>query len=192
MTYINIKMNRDDDRDVLMRRLRDMLDRNDILECMHRYARGMDRHDRALLRSAYHDDGIDDHGGFVGPVDEFIDWALNYHATQDRHQHYLTNHHVELGRDSAHAETYYLFVATERDEGARLSVAGGRYVDYLEKRDGRWAIVTRVCLIEWRSDAASLITPKFRSYLDRVQTVAQDRSDTSYERPLIPVQRVPR
>lgn len=56
----------------------------------------MDRHDRELLRSASHDDGIDDHAGFVGPVEELIDWAFGYHASQTRHQHCRTNHTVEL------------------------------------------------------------------------------------------------
>ena len=60
------------------------------------HTRGMDRLDRELLRSAYHDDAIDDHVGFVGPVDEFIDWAFTYHAAQTRHQHYLTNHTAEV------------------------------------------------------------------------------------------------
>jgi hypothetical protein len=40
-------------------KLQDLADRADILDCMYRYARGMDRLDRALLRSAYHDDAVD-------------------------------------------------------------------------------------------------------------------------------------
>ena len=83
-------------------------DRADILDCMYRYARGMDRLDRELLRSAYHDDAVDDHVGFVGPVDDFIDWAFAYHATQTRHQHYLMNHTADIAGDEAHSETYYV------------------------------------------------------------------------------------
>ncbi len=52
-----------------------LADRADIYDCMQRYARGIDRADRALLRSAYHDGAVDDHVGFVGAVDDFIDWA---------------------------------------------------------------------------------------------------------------------
>jgi hypothetical protein len=37
----------------------------------------MDRLDRELVRSAYHDDAIDDHAAFVGPVERFLDWAFN-------------------------------------------------------------------------------------------------------------------
>src|SRR5262249_48937285 len=50
-----------------------LLDRAEILDCIHRYTRGIDRHDRQLVRSAYHDGAIDEHGGFVGPVDDFLD-----------------------------------------------------------------------------------------------------------------------
>ena len=62
--------------------VRKLSDRAEIRDCIERYARGMDRRDRDLLRSAYHDGAIDDHVGFVGPVDDFIDWAFAYHATQ--------------------------------------------------------------------------------------------------------------
>jgi SnoaL-like domain len=82
-----------------------------IHDCQMRYARGMDRGDRELLRSAYHDGAVDDHVGFIGEVDDFIDWAFAYHSTQTRHQHYILNHTADVAGDSAHAETYYLFVA---------------------------------------------------------------------------------
>src|SRR5262249_48533713 len=102
----------------LARQVRALTDRAEILDCLSRYARGMDRFDRALARSAYHDDAVDDHIGFVGPVDDFLDWAYGYHGGQVRHQHYLTNHSIEIDGDDAHVETYYLFLGTERDEDA--------------------------------------------------------------------------
>ncbi|WP_326547266.1 hypothetical protein QGN32_03410 [Mycolicibacterium sp. ND9-15] len=40
--------------------------------------------DRADIRSAHHDDGIDEHIGFVCHVDRFIDWAFAY-QTQARY-----------------------------------------------------------------------------------------------------------
>ena len=42
--------------------VRNMKDRQDILDCLHRYTRGVDRHDRALMLSAYHPDAFDEHG----------------------------------------------------------------------------------------------------------------------------------
>ena len=163
-----------------------LLDRVEILDCIHRYARGMDRLDRELARSAYHDDAIDEHGGFVGPVDGFLDWAFAYHAGQVRHQHYVTNHSVELDGDVAHAETYYVFVGTDRDPEVPLYVAGGRYIDRFERRAGRWAIAARVCLVEWMTEFASGLPPAAVEFIATFGTVARDRSDSSYERPLIP------
>ena len=121
-------------------KLQELCDRAEILDCMHRYARGMDRLDRKLLRSAYHDGAIDDHVGFVGAVDDFIDWAFEYHGTQTRHQHYLMNHTAEITGDEAHTETYYVFVGTDSDPARPLIISGGRYIDRLERRHGRWAI----------------------------------------------------
>jgi hypothetical protein len=158
--------------------------RAEIFDCVQRYARGIDRHDRPLLRSAYHDDAVDDHVGFVGPVDDFIDWALAYHSTQTRHQHYLLNHTADVDGDEAHAETYYLFVGTDREPANHMTISGGRYIDRLERRDGRWAIVDRVCIAEWIADTTNQISDEVLALLTGVRGAARDRSDPSYLRPL--------
>ena len=166
-------------------KLGELADRAEILDCMYRYARGMDRFDRELVRSAYHADAIDHHAMFVGQVDDFLDWAFAYHEAQTCHQHYLMNHTVELDGDEAHAETYYLFVGTDRDPAAPLRVVGGRYVDRLDRRAGRWAIAARVCLVEWQTEATSGLSPAALDFLAGIGTVARDRTDASYDRPLV-------
>jgi SnoaL-like domain len=171
--------------DALRTRLQEMIDRADIHDCIVRYARGIDRFDRELLRSAYHDGAIDDHVGFVGLVDDFIDWAFAYHSTQTRHQHYLLNQTADIDGDVAHAETYYLFVGTDREPENHLTINGGRYVDRLERRDGGWGITARVCMVEWQTEATTLITAEAVELLAGVQTTARDRTDTSYIRPLV-------
>jgi hypothetical protein len=158
--------------------------RAEIFDCVQRYAGGIDRRDRPLLRSAYHDDAVDDHVGFVGPVEDFIDWALAYHSTQTRHQHYLLNHTAEVDGDEAHAETYDLFVGTDREPANHMTISGGRYVDRLERRDGRWAIVDRVCVAEWIADSTNLISEEVLALLADIKGAAHDRSDPSYLRPL--------
>lgn len=168
----------------LLAEVRRLGDRADIRDCIERYARGMDRRDRALLRSAYHDGAIDDHVGFVGEVDAFIDWAFAYHGTQTRYQHYLLNHSADVDGDAAHAETYYLFVGTDREPANHMTLSGGRYVDRLERRDGRWGIVARVCVVEWITESSSLITDDVIGMLTSVQAPTKDRTDPSYLRPL--------
>ena len=151
---------------------------------MQRYARGIDRQDRALLRSAYHDGAVDDHVGFVGVVDDFIDWALAYHRTQTRYQHYLLNHTVDIDGDEAHAETYYLFIGTDREPANHMTISGGRYVDRLERRDGRWAIVARVCVVELMDESQSQLTEQARAMVPGTRTARHDTADPSYDRPL--------
>jgi len=167
--------------------LRQLTDRMEIHDCMQRYTRGIDRQDRTLLRSAYHDDAVDDHVGFVGHVEDFIDWAFAYHAMQTRYQHYLLNHTADVNGDEAHAETYYLFVGTDRDPANHMTISGGRYIDRLERRKGRWAIVDRVCVVEWNADSTSLITEEIIAMLAEadIKGAAHGRNDPSYERPLI-------
>ncbi|WP_238888085.1 nuclear transport factor 2 family protein [Mycobacterium sp. IDR2000157661] len=166
-------------------RVADLEARAEILQCVQRYARGMDRRDRALLRSAYHDDAVDDHVGFVGPVEEFIDWAFAYHSTQTRYQHYLLNHTAEVSGDEAHAETYYLFVGTDREPADHITLSGGRYIDRMERRDGHWAIVDRVCVVEWNAESTNQITDEVIAMLTDVKCAAHDHSDPSYLRPLV-------
>jgi hypothetical protein len=171
--------------DGLVERVARLEARAEIFDCVQRYARGMDRRDRALLRSAYHDDAVDDHVGFVGPVDDFIEWAFAYHSTQTRYQHYLLNHTAEVNGNEAHTETYYLFVGTDRDPANHITLSGGRYVDRMERRDGRWAIVDRVCVVEWNAESANLITEEIIAMLTDVRGATHDQNDPSYMRPLV-------
>ena len=80
--------------------LRDLLDRRAIWECLLRYARGVDRFDAELIRSAFHDDALDDHGKFVGDAAEFVEWAVGQHTHAHLgHLHNLFNHTCELDGD---------------------------------------------------------------------------------------------
>jgi hypothetical protein len=170
--------------DLDLAKVRELVDRSDILECLHRYARGMDRHDRELARSAYHDDAIDVHGSLAFVVDDFLDWAFAYHAEQLHHQHFLMNPTIEVSGDTAHAETYYLFVGRYPDRDTPLTMVGGRYVDRLDRRDGRWAIAKRVCTAEWRTTPSSHLPDRGTPAVVPAIVVSQDRDDVSYVRPL--------
>ena len=175
----------------LQDQVRLLTDRAEIHDCMLRYARGIDRKDRALLRSAYHDGAVDDHVGFVGVVDDFIDWALAYHATQTRYQHYLLNHTADIDGDEAHAETYYLFVGTDRQPADHMTISGGRYVDRLERRGGRWAIADRVCVVEFNTESQSQITEDVIAMMVGMRTARHDSTDPSYDRPLAAARSAP-
>lgn len=133
----------------LQDRLHVLESRQEIADCLARYSRGVDRGDRELVLSAYHPDGTDDHGQFVGTATEFADWALGMHqATHVSHQHCLFQHTCDLDGDTAHTETYFIFLAMHQ-HGKPWSMTAGRYLDRFERRDGRWAIAHRVCVRGW-------------------------------------------
>lgn len=58
--------------------VREQRDRQEIHDCLLRYTRGVDRHDRELMLSAYHSDAYDDHGVAQGVARDFGDWAIAY------------------------------------------------------------------------------------------------------------------
>src|SRR5438067_150368 len=142
--------------------VQELLDRAAILDCLQRYARGMDRHDVALVESAYHPDAVDDHGLYVGSGAGLAVWANEEaHRGLVRHQHHLTNHSVDIDGDTAHAETYFLVVM--RSEAGSVTLGSGRYLDRFERRAGEWRIANRVTLVETRSD----LGPSEMEELDR-------------------------
>lgn len=171
-------------------RLQELLDRQDILDCIHRYCRGVDRFDRDLLLSVYHPDAIDDHGMFVGGPKEFVDWALGYHSLyQNLTHHIVTNHTCELKGDTAHTETYWIFSGINKDpQTAQMqpsTIHFGRYIDRFERRNGRWAIAARACIIEWHAALGELPMPAEALAAYAATGIGQrDRGDLSYQRPL--------
>jgi len=168
-------------------RLQRLFDRQDILDCLTRFCRGTDRFDRALFLSAFHDDATIAAGPFVGGPVALYDWAIPMHeAGQIATHHNMLNHTFDIVGDTAHTETYYIFVGRNRDES--VWTAGGRYLDRVERRDGEWRIALRTNLIEWSTLPQAVPLP-FADVPDLYANgaPARDRSDPSYTRPLVNV-----
>jgi SnoaL-like domain len=162
--------------------LQRLLDKEEIREALLKYNRGTDRHDEDLMRQAYHPDARDDHGGYIGDREGLIRYVNAVHTENWRaHHHFVTNMSIEIDGDVAHCETYSL-VTLARREGGTIDVGAGRYIDRLEKRGGKWAIVDRVNLVEY----VGAIPEAGDGAVDHDMFVrgAWDRSDPSYLRPL--------
>src|SRR3546814_1063447 len=84
--------------------VRELLDRQQIWNCMTSYARGMDRMDVECTKEAFHPDSWDDHGQVVMPGYENAEFGAEYHRLRHRYsQHYLSNHRCEInGRSEEH------------------------------------------------------------------------------------------
>ena len=119
----------------------------------------------------------------AGPT-QLYDWASDLHEQgQSSTHHNLLNHTCEIDGDVAHTETYYLFAGRNRDE--TNWIAGGRYIDRLERRDGTWKIALRSNAIEWSGMVPTMAIP-FADVPDIHLNGVPSRSkkDPSYRRPL--------
>ena len=176
---------------VLEQKLRELLDRQEIWQVLQRWARGMDRLDRELVRSCYFDDAIEDHGMYVGGVNGFIDyWADQVALGFKTCHHGLMNHHCELDGDQAFCETYFSYTGIAAEPPHLLST--GRYIDNFQRRRGEWRIASRITVIEGRYDLFDSVrygTDARSAYGEGQPPLSTaDRNDVSYQRPLRPRQ----
>jgi hypothetical protein len=158
-------------------------DREDIRECLTRYARGVDRHDAALIASVFHADAFQGGGVFEGTPAEFAAWANDLHAERwSSHQHYLTNVTIDVTGETAHTEAYYILVGLQENQDIEILV--GRYIDRFAYRSGEWKIAHRsggameaIGRIKHDEEREKQILPLFASG-------TWDETDLSYMRPL--------
>jgi hypothetical protein len=161
-----------------------LLQRQEILDCLTRFSRGMDRFDRELFLSAFHADAVIAAGPFVGGPVALYEWASELHQQgQISTHHNLLNHTCDIDGDVAHSELYYLFVGRNRDQSNWI--AGGRYIDRLERRGGAWKIALRTNAIEWSGMVPSLPIP-FSDVpgIELNGVPSRSKGDPSYSRPL--------
>ena len=166
--------------DELFQEVRYLRDRMDILDCVNAYGRGLDRLDSRLIREAYHPDAVDQHGPFLGDVDQFVPFAIECEASFLATHHGISSHNCEIDGSTAHAESYVHFFVRLPD-GATIGFGAGRYVDRLEKREGKWAIVVRRFLIDctFEVPSSAWLGPDWEAVVGR-----RDPGDFSYQRPL--------
>jgi hypothetical protein len=149
-----------------------------ITAALLRYCRGIDRMDADLIRSAYHADGVDDHGeAFRGTIDEYIPWVLGVLGERfDSTMHTLSNISIAADGGVATVESYLIAYHVTKGGGA-LRVFGARYVDRFEDRPAsRWRIAHRRLVSEWQTEQVG----QFVATPPGTAPAARDRTDPSY------------
>ena len=135
--------------------LQELISRRDIQDVLCNYCRGLDRMDKELALSVWHEDGTAVyHGMFDGTGHEFVDWVWEAHAPMERHSHQITNSLVKIAGNAAVSETYVTAVLWTKQDGAGLQqeiVFRGRYLDSWSRRCGEWAIDHREFIPDMQS-----------------------------------------
>ncbi len=160
-------------------------DRQDILDCIQRESRSRDRQDAEMINGCWWQDGVDEHGPNVTKAPQYAERANKEHAQFfNMTSHNITNSLCEIKGDTAYCESYVMGGLFWR-HGKSTTIAFGRYLDQLERRNGQWRIVTRRCTIEMTAD-----TDPNWVYSDAIKGFLKplwSKEDPSYERPIVSV-----
>ncbi|MBW8785464.1 MAG: nuclear transport factor 2 family protein [Novosphingobium sp.] len=168
----------------LERELRYLRDRQEILDCVVSTARGNDRHDKDLIVGSYHPDSLHELGRNLIPGPAYGDHANHAHAAiSEVNLHNVTMQSCEIEGDVAHAESYVIGLFA--DKGAQMSrILAGRYIDRLERREGKWRLVLRRATVEVALEGQAIL-PNGNGVLGSGYLKGnRDRADPSYQRPL--------
>ena len=136
--------------------LEEVVAKQAISELGCRYARGVDRGDPEIIRSAFHDDAAIVSGAFNGPAEEFataIGELLD--ETSVRVAHTVTNHWIDIDGDNAVGESYVVAFQGTKGDAPQDVMTGGRYIDRYERRNGEWKISHRTFVMDWTTSADS-------------------------------------
>ncbi len=134
-------------------KLQALIDRQEILDVLNQYSHGCDRGDEARMADIYHVESLDNHGLYNGDGRAFAKEVCSPESTSSREtmSHLLGQSQISVDGDSAGAETYFnATIKRCNEDGVRyIDMMGGRYIDKLERRDGRWRVLDRLCTCEW-------------------------------------------
>lgn len=167
---------------------------HDVVILLARHARAVDRRDWQAVLDAYHEDGVDNHGLFVGSPKEFVTWLeermehvemiMHFHGTTtlldvDRSQRSVLAETQCIGwqrlsTDAPRVPPNYLL---EDQSTPGMAAMGVRYIDVLTERGGELRIQHRTVVHEWASVSPSRAAEAFGGRLQG----AHGADDFSYK-----------
>ena len=134
--------------------LTELADRLAIAETLALYCRGIDRCDPQQLAAAFTPQAVIDYGDGARPVADVIPGLMAGLGAMRVTQHNISNTVIRIDGEQARAETNCVALhIIPGPEGETELVVGGRYLDRLEKREGRWLIAERLYVMDWNRSA---------------------------------------
>ncbi len=129
--------------------------RSDVLDCIARLHRGLDRRSESLMNSAFHKDAQVDYGVFDGPAEGFCELMGRDVGPGPVALHRIANHWIKfLADETAVSETYGIIYSPGiRGNRDGQSMIGGRYLDRHERRAGAWRLSYRQFVLDWNVNA---------------------------------------
>jgi hypothetical protein len=143
-----------------------LADRLAIRDVVETWAITRDSGDWATFRGTWHDDGYMMATWFQGPAEKFIEVSREGWERGVSILHFLGNGRVTVAGTRAIAQTRMTIMQRGVVHDVPCDVAcTGRFYDFFERRDGRWAIVLRQPTYE--KDRLDPVDPAARLTLDQ-------------------------
>lgn len=128
----------------------ELADRLAIAETLALYCRGIDRCDPEQLAAAFTPDAMIDYGDGARAIAEVIPGLMAGLGAMHLTQHNISNTVIRIIGDTAKAETNCVALhLIPSPDGEIELVVGGRYLDTLARREGRWLIAERLYVMDW-------------------------------------------
>jgi hypothetical protein len=132
----------------------ELADRLAIAETLALYCRGIDRCDAQQLAAVFTPDARIDYGSGAAPIADTIPGLMTGLGAMRLTQHNISNTVIRFTREGAKAETNCVALhIMPAPEGEIELAVGGRYLDRLEQREGRWQIAERLYIMDWNRTA---------------------------------------
>lgn len=134
--------------------IQQLLDKQTITELINKYPRALDRLDRELLMSIGHPEATVQFGPTLFPNwTAYTDWMIKAHEPMLGNNHRISNVLIEVTGDTAVSEctgTATLLVKQDKGDDYEERWMHSRYLDKWSRRGGKWALDSRVTLMDYR------------------------------------------
>ncbi len=143
--------------------LREILDRQEIIAVLDRYASSLDDRDWGRLRTCFTADAIGDYDPNAPKLegyDAIENLCRRALGPLDASQHLLGNYEIEIEGDVARSRCYLRAQHVKRGcEGGHLFEVAGYYRDEWVRCEDGWRTSRRQLVVTWRSGNPRVIAP---------------------------------
>ena len=138
-------------------------DRSDISQLMYKWGFYRDHGMWDELRTTFHPEGQIQVTWFTGKFSEFVDASIKMAEGGAESVHQIKPSIVDVVGDRAIAITPASITA-RANPGVELDLSSEAYFfDFVERRDGDWKILRRICI--YQKDRMDTVLPSFRFWL---------------------------
>lgn len=181
----------------------DILARQSIEEVLARYARAIDRLDLDLLKTVFHEDGVNhEYGGGEVNLHRWSEHIIpQLKSLFVGTMHHITHKSITVSGERAASEAYFIsyhLISGGRKEVVRFFgeqyaqrteacldtgheyIGGGRYLHRWERRNGLWKISERTATLEWNHYRPAMPAEAGSMLATIVPLERRDRDDPVY------------